>query len=665
MADHEHESDVLAKARLRYKRLDYTIQEIRILKLVEGGDSSIIRCTLEHTSLVDPGEYTALSYCWGDSTITKDIVVNDCTVPVTTNLYSALKKLRSRGYTRLWVDALCIDQENLEERSLQVRSMRQIYNIARRVVSWIGEEDESLLEVARLLKERTTSGIPRPEEDNRSIMDIANSHSRRNKIMNAWSKIDKFWDRPYWKRVWILQEVAVASELLVLCGNIEIAWNDIANALEDLEMAQEDLKREKPNELAFLYAIPMARFRRDLQLSLKPITLLDALRWSHRAHATDERDKVFALLGLCFDGLTLVPVPNYARSTDSIFNELTRRMIAVSRSLDIICYGGTKEQQEFKAPTWMPDWRKIWSSPMSIQQSTFSNWHTKFESNPLLGGTNSICLRVQVLVLDSVDDIGSTIYDSEASSNIPKFIRHRSWVEQQLQPSEAGSEGTELAILDAIILSLCGGSLPAFYNPNQDEHAHRKNILVSRSCFTSLWAQKIYNIPSVPLKRWLVHHAKFFFCGRTLRQWSQIPIPHETNLFTILDTLKSLLGMPTEDPSAANLNKFLDHVEAYLSHSTRLFVTVSDFFGMTDAHITQEDKLCYIQGCSIPLFLRNREIDGKMRTTLVGGASVCLDSKLKSLVDDFVGGHLSSGHISLTNLGIVRGRGEIQELDIY
>jgi hypothetical protein len=59
----------------------------------------------------------------------------------------------------------------------------------------------------------------------------------------------------------------------------------------------------------------MVRFRSDLRLSLKLITFLDALRWSHRAYATDERDKIFALLGPFFDRLALAPVPNYERST--------------------------------------------------------------------------------------------------------------------------------------------------------------------------------------------------------------------------------------------------------------------------------------------------------------------------------------------------------------
>ena len=104
-------------------------REFRLLQLDPVKNSENLACSLVQNSLDDCPEYEALSYSWGDPTITQGINCNCVQVQVTVNLYHALRSLRLRDEPRMiWVDALCIDQSNLAERSHQVRMMGDVYS---------------------------------------------------------------------------------------------------------------------------------------------------------------------------------------------------------------------------------------------------------------------------------------------------------------------------------------------------------------------------------------------------------------------------------------------------------------------------------------------------------------------------------------------------------
>lgn len=104
-------------------------------------DNSIVECRLEHVSLTSILKYKTLSYCWGDATVTEKIMVNDSAIRITANLEGALRRLRlSDSGSFIWIDALCIDQKNFDERHRQVLRMRDIYRQAEIVIAWLGED---------------------------------------------------------------------------------------------------------------------------------------------------------------------------------------------------------------------------------------------------------------------------------------------------------------------------------------------------------------------------------------------------------------------------------------------------------------------------------------------------------------------------------------------
>jgi hypothetical protein len=125
----------------------------RLVHLAPGKHDDPIICFLEPFDTRDPPPYVALSYVWGDPKITAPISVDGHTLQVTTNLETALRHLRwHEGSRTLWIDAIAINQSDMEERSQQVTLMADIYRKAKSVTVWLGPEDAHSAWIFRLLR---------------------------------------------------------------------------------------------------------------------------------------------------------------------------------------------------------------------------------------------------------------------------------------------------------------------------------------------------------------------------------------------------------------------------------------------------------------------------------------------------------------------------------
>jgi len=125
-----------------YQSLPLKEQQIRLITLQPGLSNEQIRCELAVSDIFALPSYEALSYVWGDPQKAQHIKVNDRSFRIGKNLHDALLRLRwVTRVRRLWIDAICIDQMNLQERNHQVTLMQRIYMGAVEVIVWLGEED--------------------------------------------------------------------------------------------------------------------------------------------------------------------------------------------------------------------------------------------------------------------------------------------------------------------------------------------------------------------------------------------------------------------------------------------------------------------------------------------------------------------------------------------
>jgi hypothetical protein len=173
-----------------YQYLPLADMEFRLIRVLPERMSKL-KCEIVHRSLEDPPDYIAISYAWGDGVDTKPLVLQGATIPVAASLYDALKAIRQKKTEALvWVDALCIDQQNKDERATQVRLMGHIYSRATSVAIWLGPEaDDSALAVQLL--EKVAQNVISPQRI-RSLRKYPDS-----------AALFELFKRDYWKRLWV------------------------------------------------------------------------------------------------------------------------------------------------------------------------------------------------------------------------------------------------------------------------------------------------------------------------------------------------------------------------------------------------------------------------------------------------------------------------------
>lgn len=331
---------------------------IRIIELHPGYPIDLISCHLKSVHLCDEPRYEALSYCWGDPTATKMIVCNGKNLSVIKNLHEALHQLRcSSGVRTLWADAICINQKDVDERNQQVHLMRQVYEIAEQVVIWLGPEDDCsqlgmalIPKIVEADKKREATGDRRAYTSlrNRGLRDVYGLPMRSDK---AWRGFFAILQRPWFGRGWVIQEVAVASSIIVCCGRNIVSFDELHLALLFAIDVGLDGEYLSPSQGRLIYVfLTRHAFKVDATLDLLSLLL------RHRmALTTDPRDKVFALCGLAADAdqSHLNISIDYRRPVQEAFREVAVRMLTKNRNFDI--FSVPSENENPRNPSWVPD----------------------------------------------------------------------------------------------------------------------------------------------------------------------------------------------------------------------------------------------------------------------------------------------------------------------
>lgn len=290
-----------------YHPIDLTGPSFRLIRLLRRSGADI-KCDIFDASLAERESaisYESLSYTWGGMDKKECILVNGKSLRVTWNLYSALLHLQLDDEDRiLWIDAICIDQSNMKERGHQVQQMGAIYQHASRVIFWLGEgtlktsilmKSLTLLE-AESRKVACSSWKPTDERWN-SLWETANQRMRSDYGSGLRAMLNKGFqsllDHPWFRRVWILQEVAGAKAAIVCCGKASVRARVFA-------LAPAILQIEPDTHCQAVFDIMPGSSRVNSWWNEKR-DLYNVLQKFQNSQTSEERDILYALLGLTSD----------------------------------------------------------------------------------------------------------------------------------------------------------------------------------------------------------------------------------------------------------------------------------------------------------------------------------------------------------------------------
>ena len=430
-------------------------QSIRLLEIISHTKGSgEFECKIHTTDLENPDHpsYWALSYTWGLYDIPDDtferpnspaIVVDGQRLAIGVNLFDFLEQstlLPGDPDCKLgWIDAICINQENLAERSVQVAFMRDIYERAHGVVVWLGRHDThsrrampliaSFADIDPSIFDTDDSIHGRPLVD----PDFYEHNCVKPLTVDDWEVIQSFFSRPWFRRLWTVQELVVAKTAILLCGETIMNWEDMQTFIAtvmargwELSLQQEQFAKSLTRGSALgcdmilrIAAVHSVRFVSnptdpDISQLLRHLynykdvnTFITAkfawiVQLGRYRTVTDPRDKIFAPLGLALGNYNpedCHPLKiDYSSTTRDVFTLATHYIIRSLENLSIIsCGGGKARQALLDLPSWVPNFNQI-SYPPSLLQAGDYNAHRGVEGNsPFQCNINELSANVKTI----------------------------------------------------------------------------------------------------------------------------------------------------------------------------------------------------------------------------------------------------------------------------
>jgi hypothetical protein len=282
-----------------YSQLDRRSEEIRLV-IVEPATqtSEPLRSQLIHASLHQLPPYKALSYTWGVDAPCSSITLDGTTVPVRENLENALIMLRHEAANEpllIWIDAICINQKDNAEKSGQILKMKLIFESATMVAVWLGSKSSNSPLAFKLVRDLTHCSVE-------NLSALIKDPTRAEQI----KALRQLYYRDYWWRIWVIQEVVVAKNATIYCGEESIPWDDLDGISDILALVKEDLSNmmyHHPDSVFKLLpsgprSMKLFRITRPTLSTNDQTPLLELLRSHMSKYSSDPRDKVYGLVGI-------------------------------------------------------------------------------------------------------------------------------------------------------------------------------------------------------------------------------------------------------------------------------------------------------------------------------------------------------------------------------
>ena len=283
--------------------------DFRLLKLLAGAQDENLDCSLTHSSLTSHPNYQAVSYTWGAPGLVREIKLDGAAHSIQKNLFDFLHQLRlTYAGVSLWVDAICINQNDTLEKNIQVPLMGLIYSHAKSVLIWLGPHADGSEEYFDSCN-RISSESPSFTSYRLGLREKAEPDAQ-NHVPAAIASLQR---RTYWTRTWIIQEIALASDIHVFCGDQSSHWFNFIHSMPEHDIGDQRIGMRNPTHT-------LGKLRNLCNIATR-LTLRQLLFQCHMSRCSDPRDLIYGLVNVAMDTKDRPSsiVVDYSSSLENLF----------------------------------------------------------------------------------------------------------------------------------------------------------------------------------------------------------------------------------------------------------------------------------------------------------------------------------------------------------
>ncbi|KAF1963002.1 hypothetical protein CC80DRAFT_434374 [Byssothecium circinans] len=601
-----------------------SIRLLRISTSRDGGFSGFLKVF----PLADAPPFYSASYTWGKNTPSNTTIrLRAGSLPVLPSLVPFLRMVTEHvdfsDRDWWWIDSLCINLADSQEREKQVRIMADIYKKSKRTIIWLGEEQEEGSSCAGAIEFMLyLSTLSLAFDYHQNLRQIL----RGPNFSQEWAAVGNMLARPWWSRVWTLQEFILPREAKICCGSHNISRGKFKSAMYSIFLCSKlahDIGHDIGHDLVPRPALDAAFNRRRIhQWHTSPqsrrMSLVALLAYLGNQSASDHRDRIYSVLGLMTArDRKIVGNPEYTTSVQQQFAKLVRSFWNEYQSLDIICFshlfgrycGSVDTGAETAVPSWTPDWRVYtdFASPVPLMASQSASEHignfrplysAKWKAIYYAPGpqlrqyanvrfhTNLKEIMCDGVIIDTIDALGALEgCEPRCCSFKCKEDRRVHSIIHSTQEMTDAYAWELTGLLDAIARSLVLDRQDKYLRFEAPEHYVLDFLSLCHACMNA------ESTVDATFSAWFRGNSKLQFGDYTLE-----------SLIKAISPENASSAFKTQyDDADAFLSRFQDTVK---KKSRRMMVTNDGYVGMAPCRARPGDAAVVLFGCSIPLILR-------------------------------------------------------------
>lgn len=461
--------------------------------------------------------------------------------------------------------------------------MRQIYSNASHVVVFLGSGSPNTDALFDFLNLGASKGIRMSDQELSGLLEIVSN--------------------PYWQRAWIIQEVAVARSVELICGSKRTTWYRLVYSMARWDVSEWARPISAGSHFPGREIRMIDNFRTERHGSL--IDVLQKTRSSKASHALDV---VYAKLGLANDSLTLVSRINYGIDAATLFKSIVKRHIMAKRDLYIICLVRERQQSSANLPSWVPDWTKS-TNRYPLLRFFFSGWvnithraHPKME----VGFSSDVNeLRVLGLLLDTLGPSSSFRFNGQdgGTSARDMFTRicRAALAAHFVLPGQNESAAMPFEFID-----LFAATIAQLENEPAENHSNTKSTLHTTLYATTASHDTVASSGQQPwdveydngetgtddFRRWYEVNREVEIAGKTVAAWAKAYSTSHR------DASEEISG--SQNLSTGGIERSL----TAMAWNRRLTSTTSGRPALVPEDAIQGDLVCALYGCPVPVVLR-------------------------------------------------------------